>query len=383
MGRSVVLLGTKDGKTDGLQMRRVMEQFGARATSTEGPFSDRKGNVEQIAELARSVVRLRIHDRVSATVIALSPQNQPGRPESWLRKPFILIQNGQKRKMPVENAGEIAALDPIADRSCVDGKGIPVDIEELTLMTVAVLRRLGVESFYAQALFEGKKEEGSENITSKITQPVVLLGGERPRAINLSPLQMSDEPLRTPLISLEVLDSEALAALIGLKNAAAQTEALLADVLAKRSVFSGEWKLRASLIGHNIHESVGKWSLADAGKSICDIVNILRPNPPPPFLSVREVADQMYTHRLLCMNCQLAMAINASGTATAMMLPPHFQEGPSDYPDEKMVERILQEIIGSGAEDTLLGIQQYLSLALTMKGHVHNVADCSERTSVQ
>src|SRR5208283_2469106 len=142
MGNSVIFAPAGNSGVVNAHMEVVRDRLGK--GKREGPFSG-NGAVAQIADHVRSRLGSSGHGVLGTAMRTIWPQDViPERfSTSRLEIPFIL--SDAPAEIP-ESAEAVASAPTVAFRN---GKGRPADIAALTMLTVAVLRRLDMECHFA------------------------------------------------------------------------------------------------------------------------------------------------------------------------------------------------------------------------------------------
>jgi len=292
MGKSVFMLSAGTEALNRAQMRRLRNELGSGALGMEGPFSDRRGAIEEIADHVRSRTRRSSgSDEIKTAMFTLAPQDllPDGLPPSYcssLETPFVTGHPDHCGAAERESAGETASSATVDFRGA---KARRASLEELTVLGVAVLRKLGIESFYSVCHFDAQVlNRVLENFGAEVVLPplpaVVVPMGERLAMTAVVP-QALDPRYSLPISSLELLDPDALLSFIKMRNSVAYARALMEDVGGRGPEFNGEGNIRAMQVGHTLFEAETLWTL------LCCITAPQHSPPPirqlhPPFNSI-------------------------------------------------------------------------------------------------
>ena len=260
MGKSVFLLPRANDDAVRIQMRKVREELGP-GLKLEGPFSDKAGAVTGIADRMRSIVSGTEH-RMRAAMINLMPQDcvHGNFPHSKLDIPFIMSTGPHRGWVDYpESAGAVASIGTV---EFGNGEARRVDIIELTMLMISVLRMLRIECYYALSTCSEPKLRDDGLSLAGFTMPVIII----PNGPSFGLASAIPEQIKLfsvlPPDSFEVLDEDALLCLIKLQNAYKHAEALMKDIAAHEPRPEGE--LRSIRIGHMVSEGRSLWAMPDA-----------------------------------------------------------------------------------------------------------------------
>ncbi|MFH0885277.1 MAG: hypothetical protein V1861_06210, partial [Candidatus Micrarchaeota archaeon] len=344
----------------------------------DGPFRDQS---EAVAQLSGDVIsRMKwgtYSSIVGAAIATLAPQNLPSSECSWLKVPFIVTSNSLT--VCCDCAGSVANVE-----ASLDGARPvrAVDMEGLTLVGVAVLRRLGLPAFFSfmhfdkeypglQALRRISALVGSIPVGEPVPSIVVL--NPEPEILSLLPPYVIPLPTHNAVAGFEILDDSAVLSLMRLKMAYEHSVELMRDIAAREPESEDEGALRAVGIGHTLHEGISLWSEQDARRDLALAAALLNPKDGRPNMeSIRLLAEGRYIHNLLC-------PVHQSIIASEMML--------SDK-----AKRLFSEIVKHVSHDNPDGLtaipvsirdiecvpklMAYLALSELIREHVHTKGDC-------
>jgi hypothetical protein len=378
MGRSVFIVNSQQPAP---VERRLHDSLGGYGLKLEGPCSDMRGAIKKITEKVRSRVKSGAYGNpIEATVAELSPQNFPGSRKSSLEVPFVLgcvavdgIQG--------ETAGAAACTDPIE----FEGRMVrQVDRDELTLVGLAVLRNLGIESFYSYIPADPTimKVKLARHLESKkaievLANPAILLP-DRGQLVTFLPPEASPYSLSEPPHVLEVLNDNAVLSLSRLKLAAAHAEALMEAVSEKQAEYGNGWQLKAMMVGHLLYLGINAWPLEEARASV-EVTRMMFPLDNGDLESIREIVDDRYVYPLTCQSDHMIMAASRMLCEDAREL---FFENLEKF-DGTGPEDIMQLFGNIGHYESTIRMVVYMRLAVMMLEHMHPIVLCGEREMLQ
>jgi hypothetical protein len=143
----------------------------------------------------------------------------------------------------LRTAGMIASTIP----TIVDGRGMKiVDQEELTFLSVAILRRLGEPALFGLTI--DPEEE-------KYLPLIVAVGEDRIE------LNIIDQGIRTKdhRSVIEVLSDEAVYAMVQFNRIISMNTALMRDMAEREEMVPNEWKMRAIGLAHDLYRTTNLW----------------------------------------------------------------------------------------------------------------------------
>lgn len=386
MGRSHFIIASGKERVQKAQFRKFNDEFGKRSLGTEGPFADFRNAVEELTGRVKGRMRQYNEQPVSATITALAPQSN-WTPYSWLKVPFIL---GDNEKHFEDNAGAIACSKTIDHE---DKKVRPVTLEELTVLAVAVLRRLGVPAFYS-VLHPVKNPNGDEIqqfilpsnpvflpfvsiLHPGIQKPFIFLpeSGSKQKATSLlPPFQHS---IDKPAVALEVLDGGAVLSLLKIKSITAEVAALMRDVAERDPDFEDEGFIRAIGIGHTLFEGENLWTMGEVDSSIQLIRELFGPKADT-LESIRQIVEKSDIHKIKCHSCHSKVAsekIVCDSAKEALSWAISFSH---DEDEELKLEIDPKKLIGSIAHACVGKLIAYMNLATKMIEHTHPSSECEQ-----
>ena len=207
--------------------------------SVNGAFCDKEGAIGRLAHRVRRSMGERIKRPEKVLMDALFDSDPP----------FLVddvCYDG------LRTAGAIACTSP---RS-IDGLNARiVDKEEITLLSVAVLRILGERAMFG--LTVGPENEGYFPL-------IILL---RDKECMLMQVSNTHIPLPDNAI-IEVLGDSAVHSLVHFNNAISMNVTLHNDMEQREPIVPGEWQLRAIALAHKLYEAAAMWSVAETERDI-------------------------------------------------------------------------------------------------------------------
>ncbi|MBU0532137.1 hypothetical protein KKB44_01455 [Candidatus Micrarchaeota archaeon] len=373
MGRSVFILRSPKEGQNKAQFRKLQDELGAYSLKLEGPCSDKNGAVAELIEGVRERMRCIAHP-VGATLATLTPRNMPSSEASWLREPFLIVQDG----IDELTAGSIACSNSID----YQGDSVkPVNVEQLTLVGLSVLRRLGIDSFYSYVHIDSNhpvvlavKQLSGFNVHT--STPCIFLPGENPYLVSFFPLRIMPYPSLSRGFPLEVLDDDAVFSLLKIKQAHRAARSLIGDVKANSVELQNEGELRAMVIGHLLFEGASSWTMVEAKYGI-KILDALFGSDHKDLRSVREKVDETQVHDLVCPISHSTMAAREILCATLkQQLLDTFSQAEITLDNlKKLAERLPNHAcIGK--------LFTYLHFANIMQEHIHPKQACKDLPTI-
>ncbi len=378
MGRSVFIVNSQQPAS---VERRLHDSLGGYGLKLEGPCSDMRGAIDKITKKVRKLVKAGAYSNpLEATAAELSPQNVPGSKKSSLEVPFVLGCVGVDG-IQGETAGAAACTEPIE----FEGRKVrQVDRDELTLVGLAVLRGLGIESFYSYIPADPDipkvklaKHLGSKKAIEVLANPAILVPGEE-QLVTFLPPEVSPYSLSEPSHVLEVLNDNAVLSLSRLKLAAAHAEALMEAVSEKQAEYGNGWQLKAMMIGHLLYLGINAWPLEEARTAV-EVTRMMFPLDNGDLESIREIVDDRYVHPLTCPSDHMIMAASRMLCEDARGL---FFENLEKF-DGTGPEDIMQLFENIGHYESTIRMIVYMRLAVMMLEHMHPLVHCEEREMLQ
>ena len=383
MGKSFFILNSERKGVMSAQFRRMRDELRDCSLGTEGVFADKSGSVEAISE----AVRLRMErggfaHPIGAAIATLAPQNLPVSEPSWLKVPFLL----SGASGPCDSAGSVACADASNAES---GSFRKADLEALSLLGVAVLRRLGIPAYFAYRHFDPSSRQlrvmgamaGILGIRTEASpMPCLLVAeGRKVGIYSFMPPYVDDPALSRMMAGLEILDDSALLGLMRIKSAYLHTLALLSDYAKNVDYIQGEGEMVAAGIGHVLHEGLSSWSVEEAQNGLEDAKRLLNPKGKLPLTSMRLIVENNAVHTLICPVHHFIMAAEVILCANAKKdLKGLFQEALADqsFSLQDLMENATGILSGHGCVN---GLMEYLNLAMEMNLHVHSMDECPRR----
>jgi hypothetical protein len=375
MVKSLFLFPSTNPAFNRAQIRKLRDEFGPKALLCEGPFSDWRGGVKKLIRHVKS--HSCSQSRLAGVLGTLSPQNLPEclrMTDSRLKVPFVFGEMAPDISNPRDCAGVIACSDPIEDGK---KKARVADFEELTMLGVALLRSFGIESYFSMiTLIRNQMDVPNTYPHADIVlanRPCIMLPDDD--QLNLAmfmPPFYTPCSEDTPIQYIEVLDSQALEAILKMKLAKSYAEALMDCISSRSPEFEGEGMLRSMQIGHMLYEGADQWTLPEAQESILLASEMFGPRKTSSITSMRELAEDEFVHKIECPSCHLTKAAN-------IML--------CDKAKTSIIESILQassldEVFGLiepfQDHDCIAKFVIYISFAVNINFHTHNPSECTD-----
>jgi len=152
------------------QFRKLKDDLRDSGLLLDGPFRDESDALAQLSGDVNARMKFSsCSDILGAAIATLAPQNVPSGERSWLKVPFVVTPDSGAGIC--DSAGSVAN----AKTSMLDSRPVrAVDMEGLTLVGVAVLRKLGVPSFFTVMHFD------QENLKLKALRSLSWLVGSVP-----------------------------------------------------------------------------------------------------------------------------------------------------------------------------------------------------------
>ncbi|NYZ73868.1 hypothetical protein H0O00_01875 [Candidatus Micrarchaeota archaeon] len=380
MSRSLFVLNSERKTVIALQLRKAKDELRTYGLGLEGPYADRRGSILGISrEVKHCMEDGTIRSPIAAAIAALTPQNMPGSQRSWLEVPFVVERVSST---DCDSAGAVACAKIIEAES---GRYRAADLESLTMIGVAVLRRLGVPAFFAYHHFDPAhpKMVQLEKLAAilglqdaaQTPMPSILVMEKTPVLCGFASPHMMSWPPAPWVAGLEILDDEALLALMRIKSAYLYVKSLMRDIASNRVESRDEGDLRAMAIGHLLHRGVVSWPLAEAEKSVADAKALI--GSEQTITSMRHVA-QTAVHNITCPlhHTMMANEIILSGDARKIAR-------------DAVMGALEGQVISMSRLAEMLSDQEcfpkiiaYIALSQKMREHMHAQKDCPVKNTM-
>jgi hypothetical protein len=377
MGRSVFILNSPKPGAEKIQFRKLRDEFKSKRLGISGPFGD-SGNA--LAELTQHVEKqMEAMDGgspLNATIAALAPQNTWAVGSSLLPVPFVLSDSYSDHSIIRDCAGAIASTLPVVKEDTMFRE---ISHDHLELLTVAVLRRFGVDCHYAFMhpdqssplirVFDSLRAALGQASIAPL--PCVLVMGETPEVYTMKapfiPLALS----HASGLALEVLDDNAALSLLKMDVAITSCESLMRDVAMRAPSVDGELHIRAIATGHALHTAMLLWTPEEARQGLLDSASLLNMETPEDMFSVRDRLERTAVHKLVCSECHETAATYVMSRAVLLdVLKDTVKSGEQYMLSAEQANAILAQT------DFSEKLQTYMSLAATMNQHVHPASEC-------
>jgi hypothetical protein len=378
MARSLFIQNSERPAVLRAQFRKLKDDLRDSGTMLDGPFQDQSGAIAKLSDDVGSRMKFGAHNSiVGAAIATLSPQNLPGGERSWLKVPFIVTPYSPPGIC--ESAGRVANVEPgMAGSTPVRA----VDMEGLTLVGVAVLRKLGFPAHFSYMHFDMENPKlkalrsmpwlvGSIPVGEPV--PTILAMSPEPEFLTFLPPYAIPLPTHNAVAGFEVLDDAAVLSLMRMKLAYEQSISLMREIAAQALEPEGDGTRKAMGIGHLLHDAASIWTLPDASHDLASATSFINPKSCSLEMeSVRMWAESRYAHNLQC-------RAHHSLLASEVML--------SDEA-KRMISDVLRQAVHDGSNDSVEipvslrdlecvpKLLAYLELSETLRGHLHARKDC-------
>lgn len=379
MGRSVFILKSKRKAVMKAQFRKLRDEFSGTGLATEGPFGDKGNAVGNLVDDIKKRVKFGTSESAAkAAMLTLGPQNLPTIEESWLKVPFYF---GRGLHHEIDSAGAVAVCDTVDSQK---GKARVVSPEDLTLLAVSVLRRMGVRSHYAYMHIDGDSTVGmlsnmlqSLGMASALPTPCIVINEEKPQLVTPFFPFVMEYPSRIPVGSLEVLDDNAVQALVYIKLADSMKRLLMHDIASESPYATPEMRsIKAIHIGHSLFEGTNLWTDTDVDESV-KLSNALF-GKDMELESARDKMAMTLMHDIICRHCHTMEAINRFLCDGAREEISDLLEQAAAGDMHGAVDAVNQAISSVSDHECYQTFNSYMALALKMITHIHASSGCDE-----
>ncbi|MEW6748754.1 MAG: hypothetical protein AB1295_03545 [Candidatus Micrarchaeota archaeon] len=378
MSKSVMLLSRSVRKMRP-QLNRMQKTLDDTGLALEGPFADRGGSLadlmDEIHDRMRSMPK---PDPVLATIVALSPQNQDYAISSNLEVPFVLGETPEG--LDCGCAGSLAD----SRTHSTAGKEVRVlDLESLTLVGIALLRRMGVPTLFTYNHVDPKHPDILEAMAEHAKHgdmPVItpvpgmfIMCDDGAEVLSFANPEFHEFPAGNLVRGVEVLGDDALRSVLTIKAAYRQAESLMYDVARRGEMYRGEGMKRAMATGHQLHDGTSAWTTDEAEASVGEAEELFG-NGGNGIRSVRGFIENMLVRSLTCPLEHALMAADMMLSANEKKIVMNMVMAASRS-DEELLLRIIRAAPQSARTSRMV---DYMELAEIMKRHTHPSERCAE-----
>jgi|GEM_PF-3998938 len=379
MGRSVFILNSPRQAVMKAQFRKLRDEFGGKGLGIEGPFCDRGNAVDNlVGDIRRRTKSPTAASAAEEAMLALGPQNLPMCKETWLKVPFYF---GYGLHHEIDSAGAVAACKTVNHQA---GKARVVTPEELTLLSIAVLRRMGVSSHYAYMHLNENSPAGmlsrvvqSLGTGSPLPTPCILITEGNPQLVMPFPPFVVDYPNSRSLASLEVLDDNAVQSLIHIRLADSMRKMLMHEMVTKNPYATPEvCSMKAIHIGHSLFEGINLWTDSEVDESFA-LSNTLFGRDLE-LETARDIVAFNLLHDITCRHCHTREAMDTFLCDDARRTIMNVLDE-ADVADIHEATYVVDEAIASVSYHSCFQLfDSYMSLAAQMNYHIHPSSGCDE-----
>ncbi|MBD3210397.1 hypothetical protein GF318_03375 [Candidatus Micrarchaeota archaeon] len=364
MGKSVFLKPVERKRAVAAQFRKLRDELEGQSLMLDGACSDRRGRINEITGSVKDRMKIIKNSHpVQATLATMMPSNLPSSEHSWLDIPFAVGSSCNAL-----DAGGVACTERKAGEL---GPVRAADLQELTLLSMAVMRNLGVEAHYGFMHLDHESPSVRFAMSligdsSPLSSPCIILPESGPVIATLVPPYVISPVSQWRSSAIEVLDDRALLSLLKIKAALGGAVELMEDMGSRPPAFEDEGRLRAISIGHLLYEGITDWTLEEAGHGCKSAQAVFNTS----FQSIRAIFEKEYVHGLTCPLCHSRMA---GGAIFCDELKGELGNALNH------LEVDLQQLSDTISDHACMLIyQQYMGLAAVMQEHIHPAGNCKE-----
>jgi hypothetical protein len=378
MARSLFIQNSERPAVLRAQFRKLKDDLRDSGTMLDGPFRDQSCAIARLSDDVGSRMKFGAYSSIAGAAIAtLAPQNLPSGERSWLKIPFVVT--------PFSPPGICESAGMVADIETSLMGSTPVravDMEGLTMVGVAVLRKLGLPAFFSYMHFDVENPRlkalrslswlvGSIPVGEPV--PTILTMSPEPEFLTFLPPYALSLPTHNAVTGFEVLDDGAVISLMNLKMAYEYSISLMRDAAASALESKDEGARRALSIGHVLHDGASLWTPSDAMHDLASATSFINPKSGQlEMKSVRMWAESRYVHNLLCRvhHSILASEVMLSDEVKSMFSEILRQARHDDSNGVVEIPISLRDI------DCVTKLRAYLALSETIREHVHGREAC-------
>ncbi|VVC03186.1 Uncharacterised protein [Candidatus Bilamarchaeum dharawalense] len=306
MSKSVFIVNMPTDRAIHAQVRKFRNDMGNTGLGLEGPFSDSKHSLAPILEAVLAKMTSSGMDPVSATALTLLPVNTLQIERPLLDTPFVF----SFKSLPSFSSGDVASKEPI---STPYGNARAIDLEDLVLLTVGVLRRLGLPSFVGYMHYDGNSPhiKGTRALLSVVggevvqALPVVFIPEPEPQILGYPFPRPIPIRVTSAVTGYEILSDDALLSLATLRSVSLQTERLMAAVRTNPTALPN---IDPTTLGHMLYRGAGLWLPRD-GETAIKMAGELTGRDVSGITSVRTILETDVVHDTGCQPCHTVKAM--------------------------------------------------------------------------
>ena len=378
MSRSCFIQNSERPAALRAQFRKLKDDLRGSGLFLEGPFRDQSDAISALGGDVNSRMKFGSYGSiVGAAIATLAPQNIPYGEHSWLKVPFAVSPGNEAAGC--ESAGSVADSEAMVTDM---GRFRVTDLEGITLVGVAVLRRLEIPSFFAymhfdmgnptlQALRSLSCLIGSVPVGEPV--PSILTLNPEPEFFSLLPPYALPLPAPRGVMGFEVLDDSAVKSMVQIRSAHGNSIRLMRDSAGRKAEDYYEVFQRAMGIGHALFSGMNGWSEAEAARDLAFSAAIL--NPASGTIGMESVRSHLEKtlvqdltiperHSILASSVMLDKGTSSAlrdAVLRARKAPRQGEEG----------VRVPVQGVGN-----LLRLMAYMRISETMREHVHPRQEC-------
>lgn len=375
MAKSYFIQNTQRANVNRAQLRRLSGQLEGKPFGLTGPFSDKSGAIEGLAsEISSRYGKGGNQKTVDSVVAALTPVNFPLSSKSRIPAPFYFCPAAYTGSE--QGAGAVAA---ISAENVKYGLVRKVDMEGLTLVGVAVLRKLGVPAFFSYSHVDPNHESiRALRSLSEIVglqapsdaMPSILAFTPEPRFLSLLPPAQTGLPASVLISGFEIIDEDALRSILLIKAAYKQCLKLMREMGHGESADHLAGFQTATAIGHILHQGLSLWDEEEAYRCVAEAQTFLNPKSGSiGMASIRTIVESRYADSLM-------LPDRHNMLATMMMVDPELRISVAERIATLRDGEPLDIEVSRTASESLIRLAAYQNLAKAIREHIHDTREC-------